>query len=338
MSTVNLAIIDATARGSGHPLGWSGSSPYSAPIANLPLIGHVFDELAASGIDQVRVIAPMEIRRELGRILGDGTSWGVEVSYRDLPEADGRETVLSEINQALATGPVLLHPGTSLFRGQVTAMRERFSAGDVDSVLPEQASIEQSDVGSSHRVSENVLVLGPETRRLFAELLSAAGEAGDLIASLLQGDYRLAVCEPTEHWRYSESTAGLLAANRMMLDALPVPPAETTFDENNQVHGRVAIDPGALVSNCVLHGPIAVDVRAVVEDSFIGPYTAIGAGAVVSGTEIDNSMVLAGAELRHPGSRIEASIIGERSRVVRSFDLPRGLHLRLGADSQVGFS
>jgi glucose-1-phosphate thymidylyltransferase len=124
----------------------------------------------------------------------------------------------------------------------------------------------------------------------------------------------------------------------MLLDSLPAPPPETSFSDDNQVHGRVVIDPGAWVSNCVLHGPIAIDGRAVVEDSFIGPYTAIGSDAVLSGAEIDNSMVLTGAEVRHPGARIESSIIGERSRVVRSFDLPKGLHMRLGPDSRVTFS
>ena len=183
-----------------------------------------------------------------------------------------------------------------------------------------------------------MLVLGPETRGLVENLRTPDNDGDDLLATLLHSDIRLALCEQSEHWCYSESTEALLAANRMLLDALPAPLPETGFSEDNQLHGRVVIDPSAWVSNCVLHGPIAIDGRAVVEDSFIGPYTAIGSDAVVSGTEIDNSMVLTGAEVRHPGARIEASIIGERSRVVRSFDLPKGLHMRLGPDSRVTFS
>ncbi len=41
------------------------------------------------------------------------------------------------------------------------------------------------------------------------------------------------------------------------------------------------------------------------------------------------------AEVRHPGMRIEASIIGERASVSRKFELPKGLHLRLPPGSQV---
>jgi glucose-1-phosphate thymidylyltransferase len=246
--------------------------------------------------------------------------------------------MLAELEQALSRGPVLLHPGDCLFRSQVASMRERFDAGDVDSVLPQQASVDSAGDLSARRVSDTVLVLGPATRPLLADLLSARGDPAGLIDRLLHSEFRLAVCEETEHWNYSETTEALLAANRMMLDSLPVPAAETSFSDGNQVHGRVAISEGAVVSNCVLHGPVAIDARAVVEDSFIGPFTAIGADTVVSGAEIDNTMVLSGAEVSHPGFRIEASIIGERCRVVRTFDLPKGLHMRLAPDSRVTFS
>jgi hypothetical protein len=49
-------------------------------------------------------------------------------------------------------------------------------------------------------------------------------------------------------------------------------------------------------------------------------------------------MVLAGAQISHPGQRIEGSIIGERASVVRSFALPRGLHMRLEPHTTVTLS
>jgi hypothetical protein len=242
--------------------------------------------------------------------------------------------MLAEIEEALTRGAVLLHPGDCLFGGQLAAMRQRFIVGDVDSVLPEQAAVGARRDLLDSRISETLLVLGPATRPLFAELLSAPADGEDLIQTLLHSDCRLAVCEQSEPWQYSNTTESLLAANRRMLDAIPSP-SVNGIGQENELHGRVRISEGAFVSNCVIHGPVAIDDRAVVEDSYIGPYTAIGAGVILSGTEIDNSMVLAGAEIRHPGFRIEASIIGERSQITRSFQLPKGLHLRLGPDSQM---
>ena len=114
--------------------------------------------------------------------------------------------------------------------------------------------------------------------------------------------------------------------------------ADSPIGDDNVVHGRVAISSTARLSGCVLHGPVSVDDGAVIEDSYVGPYTAVGAGAILIGAEIDNTMVLAGAEITHPGQRIEGSIIGERASVVRSFALPRGLHMRLEPQSRVTLS
>ena len=171
-------------------------------------------------------------------------------------------------------------------------------------------------------------------------LRSPGSDHHDLADWLRTSDCRVAVCELGSHWRYSEETEELLIANRMMLDALPVPAVDGSFGDNNVVHGRVAISSSARVSGCILHGPVAVDENAVIEDSFIGPFTAIGAGAIISGAEIDNTMVLAGAEISHPGQRIEASIIGERASVVRSFALPqrpaRAARAAFPSDSELG--
>ena len=336
--TVNVAIVDATAGASGQPPGTAPGARYVTPIANAPLIGHVVAELGESGIEHARIIASPEVRRDLGRILGGGRDWGLEVTYLEAPAPQPWETVLSELEQALADGPVLLHPGDSLYGRQLGAMRDRFNAGDVDSVLPEQASVQGLRPPADRRVSDTVLVLGPGTRPLLRDLLSPAGEGDDLVATLLHSDCRLAVCEQSAHWRYDASTDALLAANRMMLDALPAESEPDSFGENNRLHGRIAISPSAYISNCLIYGPVSIDDRAVLEDCFIGPYTAIGSDAILSGAEIDNTMILAGAEVRHPGVRIEGSIIGERARIVRSFELPKGLHMRLGPDSHLTFS
>jgi glucose-1-phosphate thymidylyltransferase len=332
---LTFALIDATA---GPSPDCPAESRYATPIANTPLICHVFDELAKTGIRQARIIAAPSVSEDLGRALGQGGSRGIVVTYVNTPVVDSRHLVLAELELALSQQPVLLHPGDCLFGSQLKDMHERFSTGDVDSVLPAQASVGSRRDSADRRLSDTVVVLGPGTRPLFGDLLSSTRQEDDLIETLLHSDCRLAVCEQTEHWYYSDSTEDLLAANRMMLDSLPALPCETDFSDDNQLQGRVHISPAACVSNCVVHGPVSIDAHAVVEDSFIGPYTSIGPDTILCGTEIDNSMVLKGAEVRHPGSRIEASIIGERARVIRSFALPKGLHLRLGSDSRVTFS
>lgn len=335
---MNLAIIDATAAGAASGPDCTVGSRYATPLANLPFIAHVLDELAQGGMRRARLIAPPDIRKELGGILGGANPHGVDMSYVEAPETDSRTTVLTQVAATLETEPVLLHPGDCLFRSQVAAMRGRFCAGDVDSVLPEQASVMPPRPPDERRATNTVVALGPGTYEIVSRLLSPESDGEDLIESLLRCDCRLAVCAQTEHWCYSDSTESLLAGNRMLLDSLPQTPAQEHFGAVNEMRGRVAISPSAYLLNCVVHGPVSIGDRAVVQDSFIGPFTAVGADVVINGAEIDNSMLLAGAKVHHPGFRIEGSIIGEQSQVTRSFDLPKGMHLRLSPHSNVSMS
>jgi len=340
---MSFAIIEAATDTEEHACGGESRSRYSTPIANLPLIYHVFDELAAAGIDRVRLIVGAAAREELEQVLGGGRPWGVEVSFITAGDSDGRAAALVELERVIAGEPVLVYPGDCLFPGQISAMWERFSAGDVDAVVlgggngtSRWGRISRAEFSS--RVTSDPAIVGPTGAPIIEALLRGEIDRRDLADGLRTSDCRVAVCELHGHWRYSDDTQNLLSANRMMLDALPVPVVDSSFGDNNVVHGRVAISSSARLSGCTLHGPVAVDDDAVIEDSYVGPYSAIGAGAVLTGAEIDNTMVLAGAEISHPGQRIEASIIGERASVVRSFALPKGMHMRLAPGSRVTLS
>ena len=323
----------------GAHAGCQRASLYATAIANRPLIAHVLDELAAGGITHARLVAPPEVNRDLGRVLAAEGPLGIEVSHADAAASSARQAVLCEVERALSQGDVILHPGDGLFgSGQVGEMRARIEAGDVDSVLPAPADVDPVRRTGQRRASEAIMALGRRTRSLVAEMRALDDEADDLMSVLLVSQCRLAVCAARDHWRYSDTTEVLLEANRLVLDRLQAAPRDGATGENNRIRGQVALSASAFVSNCVIQGPVTIDERAVLEDSFIGPYTAIGPDAILSGAEIDNSMVLAGAEVRHPGSRIEGSILGERSQVVRSFDLPTGLHLRLGPDARLSLS
>jgi glucose-1-phosphate thymidylyltransferase len=340
---LSFAIIDAAAGGEVGTRGSAGRSRYCTPIANLPLIYHVLDELAEAGIDRARVIVSGGAREELEQVLSGGSRWGVEVSYTTATGHGGRGAALADLERGVVDEPVLVCPGDCLFPGQISAMWERFSAGDVDAVVLGGGDGARRRGGGpavelSRRVTSVPVIVGPPGASVIDGLRKAGVDRHDLATWLRSSDYRVAVCEVGGYWCYSDDTADLLAANRMMLDAAPIPPVEGSFGDDNVLHGRVAISSSARLSGCVLHGPVAVDDGAVVEDSYVGPYTAVGAGAILTGAEIDNTMVLAGAEISHPGQRIEGSIIGERASVVRSFALPRGLHLRLESHSRVTLS
>lgn len=344
---VTRAIVDAASAEGGAPAGWPGTSRYLMPIANQPLICHVMRELSSGGIQTAEIVACSRVREQLERLLGVGDPWGLQLTYAETPEDGGRHAVEREIRQTLSEEPVLVYPGDCLFPGQIEPLRQRFSVGDVDLVLLAHAAGEasrgwvrklmRSDEQSS-RAADTAMILSTATRDTLEGLPSDADGEDSVVESLLAAERPFAVCELGEHWCYSDSTEELLAGNQIVMDSLSIVPVRGALGDSSEILGRVMISPSARVTASTIHGPAVIDDDAVVEDSFIGPYTAIGPGAIVAGAEIDNSIVMAGAEIRHPGYRIEASVIGERASITRSFDLPKGLHLRIGPDGKVTLS
>ncbi len=70
-------------------------------------------------------------------------------------------------------------------------------------------------------------------------------------------------------------------------------------------------------------------------DSYVGPYTAIAAGCEVIGSEVEHSILLAGASIRDLPSRMEASLLGRNVRISRAEGLPKTLRMMVGDRSEI---
>jgi glucose-1-phosphate thymidylyltransferase len=335
---MSLAIVDATYRTTDDVADGISPSRYTLPIGNVPLISHVIGDLVSGGVSRARVVAPQNECAALEEALAAGDRGGPSVEFIEAPDVAPQRQVLAELEAALGEEPVVLQPGDGLCPGLLGTMCERFRNGDVDLVLSAPDPVDGRLDRGHGRLSESALVLGPRTRTIIAGLLGPFGEEADLTDVLLHGDLRLAVCEGSGGWSYENSTAALLSGNRRVLDRMPDSPVAEEFAAGNEMRGRISVGSGVVASGCVIHGPVAIADHAILEDCYIGPFTAIGPHSVLSGAELDDTIVLAGAEVRHPGQRITGSIIGEGARIERTFQLPRGIQLRLGPHSRLTFS
>ncbi len=86
-----------------------------------------------------------------------------------------------------------------------------------------------------------------------------------------------------------------------------------------------------------MRGPVIIGANANISDAYIGPYTSIGPRVAVEAAEIEYSIVLAGAEIRFIGTRLESSIIGRGARIVRAFEPPAGMRMTVGDGVEVTY-
>ena len=97
----------------------------------------------------------------------------------------------------------------------------------------------------------------------------------------------------------------------------------------------MAIEAGAVIERSVVRGPAMIAAGARIIDSYVGPYTSIGPEVEVVGSEVEHSILLAGAKLENLPARVEASLLGRSVKLTRSDEMPKTLRMIVGDRSEI---
>ena len=318
------------------------------PIANTPVIAHSVETLARAGVTIIDIAAPAGLVAmlvdEAARHRPSGVEFRETILDPDHPERSLQDSVLgapestcvllestavgsddlsphlSSVHERLSDAIILECPDPS-FLGAI-ATEGRSSWGDVDS--PEGAGLAIGFVLGPAALRH--LGSAPRAATIGAGLDRFAAHRGNVSRVLLTG------------WcKITGSARALLAGNRLKLDEL-VGNAAAESHPGCHIEGRVRIHRSAEVRSSRLRGPLVIGAGAHVADSYIGPYTSIGAGCRIEGSEVENSILLPGVRIHHFGHRIEDSVIGENAKLRREFRVPSGLSFVVGPASEVTVS
>ncbi len=180
------------------------------------------------------------------------------------------------------------------------------------------------------RVFEEIEKLRPSWR---GEL-----EITDALQALLRRGLKVDYMVVKGWWKDTGTPEDILEANRLLLDErVREQRIEGRVDEGARIEGRVVVEEGAVVEKgAVIRGPAYICRGARIgAGTYIGPYTSIGVGALLQRVEIENSVVMDGAELRGAG-RIVDSLIGSQAIVVASRSLlPSGHRMIIGERGRI---
>jgi glucose-1-phosphate thymidylyltransferase len=325
--------------------------PELAPVANKPVLLHQLEALAAAGIEDLAVVSAPWTRDGVRAVLrGPARSPGVLHIAPSDPISILEGLMVAE--EHLAGSPFVVQFAGNVVGLDLTTCVAELEEGAEAVLVGQQARSSRSAarlgaaaaahstvavspaVGGLRRV--DVMAFGPgvfaAVRELAADRPREVALAEVVRRLRTSGHVRV---RALHGWaKHVRDVDDLLELNqRMLLDLEPACDEERLVQTT--VQGAATIDPTATVQASVVRGPAVVGPRARVVDSFVGPYASIGEGAVLEGVEIENSIVLPGAVIRHPGARLEGSVIGRNAKVTRGFDLPRATRLRVGSDAEV---
>ncbi|MDP3181987.1 MAG: glucose-1-phosphate thymidylyltransferase [Desulfobaccales bacterium] len=328
------------------------------PVANKPILFYVIENLAQAGIEDLGLIISPETGDSIKEVVGDGSFWGVKITYILQPTPGGLAHAVQTAQDFLKDSPFVMYLGDNLIESGIRPFLESFKQEALDALIllkevenPAQFGIAQIDEeGRLKRLVEKpteppsnlalvgVYIFSPAIHQAIAGLTpSWRGELEitDAIQRLLDTGKQVGWRALKGWWLDTGKKDDLLTANTLVLDGWGRREILGEVDEASQVSGRVSIAAGTQVINSTIRGPAAIGAHCLIKDSFIGPFTSIGDHSRVEASVIEHSLLLAGVTIFQV-DRLEDSLVGRYSRVARH-NRQRSLQLLLGDDAVVEF-
>jgi glucose-1-phosphate thymidylyltransferase len=332
------------------------SAKQLVPVANKPVLFYGIEAMAAAGIREVGIIIAPETGAEIRAAVGDGSAFGIAITYIEQDEPLGLAHAVLTAEEFLAGAPFVMYLGDNLLRDGITGLVETFRAEEPNAMIlltpvpdPEHYGVAELDGdGRVLRLAEkpaepttDLALVGVYmfTPSVFdaARAIKPSGrgelEITDAIQHLVDAGLRVDPHIVRGWWKDTGQVQDMLEANRLILDELE----ERLEGEliESRVEGRVVIEKGARLERTTVRGPAIIGRGAVLTDAYIGPYTAIGDHVVVENAEIEHAIVLEGASIQDLNGRIEASLIGKNVAIARGPELPRAYRFVVGDNSEI---
>jgi glucose-1-phosphate thymidylyltransferase len=332
------------------------SAKQLVPVANKPVLFYGLEAMAEAGIRKVGIIIAPETGDEIRAAAGDGSAFGVEITYIEQDAPLGLAHAVLTAEPFLGASPFVMYLGDNLLQGGIADLVRAFRTSAPDALIlltpvedPENYGVAELDDGRVVRLCEkppepatDLALVGVY---MFTPLIHAAARAiapsgrgeleiTDAIQRLVDDGCRVEPHVVRGWWKDTGRLEDILEANRLVLEAL-VPRVEGDLVDS-QVDGRVIVEPGARLLRSRVRGPAIIGRGAQLVDCYIGPYTAIGENCRVEQAEVEHSILLANSEVRGLRGRMESSLLGRNVSVVRDDRQPRAYRFMVGDNSEIG--
>ena len=331
------------------------SAKQLVPVANKPVLFYAIEAMAQAGIDQVGIIIAPETGGEIRDAAGDGSRFGVQITYIVQDEPAGLAHAVLTAEAFLRDSPFVMYLGDNLLQGGIEDLVATFRAHQPDAMIlltpvpdPESYGVAELSDGAVVRLVEkpreprsDLALVGVY---MFTSCVHAAAHAiepsargeleiTDAIQRLVDDGRRVEPHIVRGWWKDTGRLDDMLEANRLVLDTIEARLAGELID--SQVEGRVVVEPGARLERCTVRGPAVIGAGARLIDCYVGPYTAIGEECEVSNAEVEHSILLAGSSVRGLDGRMESSLLGRNVKIGRDDRQPRAYRFLVGDQSEI---
>ena len=326
------------------------------PVANKPVLFYGIEALKEAGIEDIGIVVG-DTKDEIEEAAGDGSRWGLRISYIEQEAPLGLAHAVKISEDFLRDEPFVMYLGDNILKSGIKSLVEEFKEKKPNSLIlltevpdPRLFGVAELKDGKVVRLVEkpkkplsNLALVGVYMFDFHVfEAINAIKpswrnelEITDAIQYLVDKGYEVHPHLVSGWWKDTGKIEDILEANRLILESI-VGKIQGKVDKASRINGQVIIERGVVVQNSVIRGPAIIGVETEIIDSYIGPFTAIQERCKIIQTEIEHSIVLEGSEIRDVGSRIDESLIGREVKIYKCPPKPSAYRLIVGDKSEIG--
>jgi glucose-1-phosphate thymidylyltransferase len=337
------------------------SAKQLVPVANKPVLFYGIEAMAQAGIEEVGIIIAPETGGEIEAAAGDGTRFGIRITYIVQDEPAGLAHAVLTAEPFLGESPFVMYLGDNLLQGGISGLVAAFREHKPDALIlltpvpdPENYGVAElakaapGEIGRVLRLVEKPAKPATDLALVGVYMFTAGIhdaaraiepsprgelEITDAIQHLVDSAMRVEPHIVRGWWKDTGRLEDMLEANRLILDNLIERVEGELID--SQIDGRVVIEVGARLERTTVRGPAIIGAGARLSDCYIGPYTAIGERCTISASEVEHSILLAGCTVSDLDGRMESSLLGRNVTVRRGDRQPRAYRFMVGDNSDI---
>jgi glucose-1-phosphate thymidylyltransferase len=307
------------------------------PIAGAPILFHALEAIRDAGITEVGIVIG-QTGDEIRTAVGDGSAWGLSVSYIEQDAPLGLAHAVMTARDFVAGQPFLMYLGDNVLLEGLKRFVDEFERTRPDAQIFLARVPEPERFGVAVLDGDRVVRL-VEKPASFVSDLALVGvylfddsilEAADTLEPSSRGEYEIteAIQWLIDHgktvraemvsawWKDTGRPADLLEANRVMLSIVR-PGVEGDVDDRSTLEGAIRLARGAKVIRSELRGPVAIGPGAVIEDSVVGPNVSIERDVRIVRSSVEDSIVMEGCQIADVHG-LATSILGRNVEVLHS--------------------
>lgn len=329
------------------------------PVANKPVLEYAVEDLKEAGVTEIGVVLGHKGRDEIQELLGDGSKYGVEITYIVQGNPLGLAHAVGVARDFVGNDDFVMFLGDNILKQGITDLVESFKQGGYGAGIalqkvdtPEQFGI--ANVDENEDITE--LIEKPEEPPTNLALIgiyvfsnavfdviedlepSWRGELEitDAIQALLEDGYAIDSDIVEGWWKDTGKPEDILEANRLVLEGKDLQ-KEGRIDNGATVDGRVELHETATIEDgAVVRGPVSIAENSVIKGgTYVGPYTSIGPNTMLKNVHIENSVVIGDSTITTDGKVVD-SLLGRGANVENGAELlPEGRRLVVGENSNL---